>query len=647
MTDRADEPHKRNVYLEDIPIDDARRALWDALAAAGKDRLMHAEHVSLRDALGRVSAEPVLARISSPHYHASAMDGYAVRAADTLNATETRPLTLPHSRAHAVNTGTPLPPDCNAVIMIEHVQETPEGIVIHAPVAPWQHVRLMGEDMVTTEVVLGGGHVIRPVDLGALAGCGHASVAVRRKPHVIIIPTGSELVTVDQNPQPGQIIEYNSLVLGAQIEQAGGRVTTLAIQPDERPALEAALAHALTLQPDLLLLLSGSSAGSKDFTASVVQAHGRLLVHGVAVRPGHPVIMGMVQDTPVIGVPGYPVSAALTGELFITPLIARWLGIVPEIDARPQIDAQLTQKINSPIGDDDYVRVTLAQVGDHLLATPLGRGAGVITSLVRADGLAHVPRFSEGIDRGGTARVLLYRSPREIQNTVLTTGSHDPMLDLLATHLAARFIGSRLTSASVGSLGGLVALRRRETHMAGMHLLDEESGEYNISYIQKQLNGLSLRVVTFAHREQGLMVSRGNPHAIHTLEDLPRARFVNRQRGAGTRILLDYELKQRGIAPESIEGYAHEEYTHLAVAVAVASGLADCGMGVRQAATALGLDFVPVGWERYDLVIPHEHLSHPIVAQVLDVLVSDAFRDALAAVPGYDTREMGVTQYET
>jgi putative molybdopterin biosynthesis protein len=265
----------------------------------------------------------------------------------------------------------------------------------------------------------------------------------------------------------------------------------------------------------------------------------------------------------------------------------------------------------------------------------------VITSLVRADGLAHVPRFSEGVDRGGNVTVLLYRDSGAIERTALTTGSHDPMLDLLSGHIGQRFPGSRLTSASVGSMGGLVALKRRETHLAGMHLLDETTGEYNLSYIKKQIPEVPVQVITFAHREQGLLVQPGNPLGITSLDDLPRLRYVNRQRGAGTRLLLDFELKKRGITPDSISGYTHEEYTHLAVAVAVSSGLADCGLAVRSAAIALGLDFIPVGWERYDFVIPEEHAAHPVIRQLLDVLHSDDFIHALAAVPGYDTRETG------
>lgn len=637
----------RNIYLTNVPIHEAHAALEAALLKAGKLEPLPGESAGLREALGRVTAEPVWARISAPHFHAAAMDGYAVRADDTRNATETRPQFIPFNQAHPVNTGAPLPQDSNAVIMIENVQEHTDGIEIIAPVAPWQHVRMMGEDMVATELVLPANHRIRPVDLGAIAGCGRAQVSVRRRPRVVIIPTGSELVSADTEPAPGQIIEYNSLVLTAQIEQAGGEVHVLPIQPDELEALQTSIQQALEQTPELILILSGSSAGSKDFTAKVVRDHGQLLVHGVAVRPGHPVIMGMIEQTPVIGVPGYPVSAALTGELFIEPLLARWLGLSPNIETRPRLEAQMTRKLTSPMGDDDYVRVTLARVGDRLLASPLNRGAGVITSLVRADGLAHIPRFKEGLDMGETISVLLYREPAEIERAVLAMGSHDPMLDLLAQHLAASHPGFRLNSANVGSMGGLVALRRREAHLAGIHLLDESTGTYNIPYIERQLRDMPVTVITFAQREQGLIVAPGNPADITGLDDLTRVRYVNRQRGAGTRILLDYELKQRGIVETDVEGYEREEYTHLAVAAAVATGIADCGLGVHSAAIALGLDFVPVGWERYDLVIPQSHMENTGVMHLLETLNSDAFRQALGQQPGYDTQETGAIVYSS
>ncbi|MBN1679074.1 MAG: molybdopterin biosynthesis protein [Anaerolineae bacterium] len=632
--------NNRHIYLEDIPMDEAQARLQAALDAAGTAAPLPGERVSLDDALGRVTAEPVWAKISSPHYHAAAMDGYAVWAAFTLGATETRPLRLAvPDQAYPLNTGAPLPENANAVIMIEHTQPVgTDQIDIRASVAPWQHVRTMGEDMVATELVLPANHQLRPHDLGATAGCGHIDVLVRRKPKVALLPTGSELTAPTNAPEPGQVIEYNSIVLGAQIRQAGAQFTRWPILPDEIDAIQSAIRDA-AIDHDLVLVLSGSSAGSKDFTARAVQNNGTLLVHGVAVRPGHPVIMGMVNNTPVIGVPGYPVSAALTGELFIQPLLKQWLGLsAPYYE---HIRATLTRKIVSPTGDDDFVRVTVGQVGDRTLVTPLARGAGVITSLVRADGLLHVPRFSEGCDIGSEVDVLLFRTPDEIARTVVVVGSHDPMLDLLGQFLAVRFPGFRLASANVGSLGGLVAQKRGEAHLSGTHLLDPETGEYNIADIRRTLGDKPVRVVTFAHREQGLMIAPGNPMGITSLDDLLRVRYINRQRGAGTRVLLDYELQQRGIDPAQIDGYEREEYTHLAVAAAVASGSADCGMGIRSAAVALELDFIPVTHERYDLVIPKAFVDLPMILYVLSLLEDDEFRAAVAAQPGYDSTAMG------
>ncbi|MBI5927806.1 MAG: molybdopterin biosynthesis protein [Chloroflexi bacterium] len=634
---------ERNIYLEDIPLDEAQAKLMLALKKAGKDSLVASEEIPLSQALGRITAAAVWAKLSSPHYHSAAMDGYAVQAEDTLHATETRPIILQvGQQAFAINTGDPLPPDTNAVIKIEDVQPlVSDKIEIRASVVPRQHVRLMGEDMVVSELVLPANHKIRPVDLGAMAGCGYSSVLVRRQPNVYIIPTGSELVPVTQSPKPGQIIEYNSLVLTGQIQEAGALATITNIVPDTPDKIRAALEDVIQLWPDLILVLSGSSAGSKDFTASIIREMGQLLVHGVAVRPGHPVIIGLIENTPVIGVPGYPVSAALTGEIFIQPLLAHWLGQPSSISTYPRVQASITRKLLSPIGDDDFVRVTLAQVGEKLLASPLNRGAGVITSLVKADGLAHIPRFSEGVDMGQSIDVMLYRPLNAIQQTILAMGSHDPMLDLLAEFLAAQYPGYRLTSANVGSIGGLVALRRQEAHLAGVHLLDPQTGTYNIPYLNKYLPNEAVTLVNFAHREQGFIVAAGNPHQIQDVADLTRVRFVNRQRGAGTRLLLDYELQKQGIALEAIVGYDHEEITHLAVAAAVASGIADCGMGVRSAASAMGLEFISFGWEQYDLVVPDVYQDHPGIQNLLAALRDPRFHQLLGEQPGYDVHQTG------
>ena len=632
---------KRRIYLEDIPLDEARATLQAALENAGKTAPAPGETVPLDEALGRVTAEPVRANLSSPHFHCAAMDGYAVSAADTVSARETQPQAL-HlgSQAYPVNTGDPLPESTNAVIMIENTNQPDEStILIYAAAAPWQHVRLMGEDMVATETVLQVNHQLRPVDLGALAGCGHRQVIVRRKPRVVIIPTGSELVTAQEQPKRGQLIEYNSLILSSQISENGGEAEVTDIIGDDETALHAALAAALAAKPDLILILSGSSAGSHDFTADAIQSLGEVLAHGIAVRPGHPVIIGMAARIPIIGVPGYPVSAALTGELFVIPLMRQWLGLAPS--AHPTIDAITTQKIASPIGDDDFVRVALADIDGQLQATPLQRGAGVITSLVQADGLAHVPRFQEGVDRGGRLKVSLYRPLSLIKRTLLIMGSHDPMLDLLATHLRLHSSARRIVSVNVGSIGGLIALRRGEAHLAGCHLFHPESETYNTHYLARYLTNEPVELVTFAQREQGLILPPGNPRGITSVADLPGARYINRQRGAGTRVLFDYLLAQNDISPADITGYQHEEYTHLAVAAAVADGIGDCGMGLRSAAEAMGLDFIGLTWERFDLAIPRRRLESAGIQALLGTLRSLDFKRELGAQSGYRSDETG------
>ncbi len=672
-----------SVYLHDVPLTDAKARLQSALEDADLWRVLSVETIPLNvDALGRTLAEPIWAKTSSPHYHASAMDGFAVRAAETTGALQTKPIILqiPDS-ANYLDTGDPLPPGFDSVIPIENTEaldehsnltdaiRDPAAIRIRASTAPWTHVRPLGEDIVATELVLPAGHVLRPPDLGAIAASGHTEIVVSRKPRVAILPTGTELVPIGAELKFGDILEYNSLVIAAQIIAMGAEATQFPITEDDFDLIcervsEAAENH------DLILLNAGSSAGAEDFSAKVVEKSGKLLVHGVAVRPGHPVILGVISrnraekqslenqksttydsDTlkeiiPIVGVPGYPVSAALTVDIFVEPLIAKWLGRRPY--ELPTENAQLTRKITSPGGDDDFVRVAVGRVGEKLLAAPLSRGAGVITSLVRADGLVLLPKGTQGAEAGEKVQVKLYRPQSELDKTIFCIGSHDMTLDLIAQFLSE--YDRRLTSANVGSQGGLVALRRGEAHLAGSHLLNPETGEYNISYIRQYLPNQPVKVVTLVGREQGLLVRKGNPKGIKDLKDLNRPNaesenaqvsFVNRQRGAGTRVLLDYRLNLLGIAPDSIIGYNQEEYTHLGVAAAVASGRADCGLGIAAAAKALELDFVPLFQERYDLVILKEYAESDLLAPLFTVLERSDFQTAVANLPGYDVSEMG------
>ncbi len=573
-----------SVYIHDIPLFEAQTRLKMALIKAGRWEVLGIEEIALDEhATGRILAESVWAILSSPHYHASAMDGFAVRAALTDNAKPNQPVTLicdnsqATLQAYYVDTGDPLPSWADAVIPIEQVEplddnnqpavdnRRPKVIRIRSAIPPWSHVRPIGEDIVASQLVLPAGHMLRPVDLGAIAACGHKTVRVARRPRVAILPTGTELVPIGTPVQPGDIIEYNSLVLGAQVNSWGGIATRYPITQDNYDLIRQRVSQA-AVEHDLVLVNAGSSAGSEDFTAQVVESLGELLVHGVAVRPGHPVILGMIHrygkghsgdQIPVIGVPGYPVSAVLTSEIFVEPLLARWSGRRP---MEPVIvKARLTRKITSPAGDDDYMRVAVGRVGEHLLAAPLSRGSGVITSLVRADGISIIPRGSQGLAAGAEVDVRLYRPPAELDRTIFAIGSHDITLDVIAQFLSR--YDRRLASANVGSLGGLIAIKRGEAHLAGSHLLDPDSGEYNLSYIRQYLPGISVQVITLVGRQQGLLVKRGNPKQITTLADLtkPGVVFVNRQRGAGTRVLLDYHLGRMGISAEVIQeiGRAH------------------------------------------------------------------------------------------
>ncbi len=639
-----------SVYLHDIPLDKAKAAFQSALEDADLWRVLAAENIPLdENALGRVLAEPIWAINSSPHYHASAMDGFAVRAQETAGATLTAPLTLEiGEQAQYVDTGDPLPDGFNSVIMIEETEaldandeitpaiRDPKTIRIRAAVTPWKHVRPLGEDIVATQLVLPSGHILRPVDLGAIAASGHTEIAVSRKPRVAILPTGTELVEIGSELKRGDILEYNSLVLAAQIKNWGGVATRFPITIDDFDLIAQRVAEA-SQEHDLILLNAGSSAGAEDFSAGVVDKLGTLLVHGVAVRPGHPVIIGMINDKPIIGMPGYPVSAALTGEIFVEPLIAKWTGRTPTEFAT--VKAELTRKTTSPAGDDDYIRMAVGRVGERMLAAPLNRGAGVISSLVRADGLAIMPRGTQGAEAGDSVDIHLYRSPAELERTIFCIGSHDMTLDLIAQYLSER--GRRLVSSNVGSLGGLVALKRGEAHLAGSHLLDPETGIYNDSYIAKYLAETPVQQVMLVKREQGLIVPRANPKKLNELEDVarPDVAFVNRQRGAGTRVLLDYHLNLLGIGSEKIMGYNQEEFTHLGVAAAVASGRADCGLGIAAAAQALDLDFVPLFQERYELIIPDIYFESSLLAPLFEVLETEEFRKTVATMPGYEIGE--------
>jgi putative molybdopterin biosynthesis protein len=628
-------------FVSDRPAAEAAAAWREACAAAGCPARLEPVRVGLAEAVGRGAAEPVWARRSSPPYDAAAMDGIAVRAADTAGARETAPIRLAAGAFRVVDTGDALPEGFDAVVMREHVHLDPDGgAELRAAVPPYQHVRSIGEDVAATELLLPEGHRLRPVDVAAAAAAGATDLLVRRAPVVAVLPTGDEVRPLGADTGPGEVLDTNSLMLAAQAEEAGAEARRLPIVPDDPERIVAAV-RAAAAECDLLVIVAGSSAGRDDHTAAVVAEAGTLAVHGVAVRPGHPVVLGAVDATPVLGAPGYPVSAALTFEIFAAPLLAELQGAPPP--ERPRARVRLARKLASTMGMDDWVRVRVGRVGGGLVAAPLSRGAGVLTSLVRADGLLVVPAAVEGHHAGEEVEVELLRGIGEIERTIVAVGSHDLVLDLVASALHARDPRVGLASSNVGSLGGLVALRDGLCHLAGSHLLDPESGEYTLPWVDRVLGERDVAVVRLVHREQGLIVAPGNPHGLRGLDDVarPGVRYVNRQRGAGTRVLLDHELRARGIPPDAVSGYEREEHTHLAVAAAVAAGRADAGLGVLAAARAFDLDFVPVRREPYDLVVAGEALDGPVLAPLWRLLAETAFQAQVEGLGGYGVEEMG------
>jgi putative molybdopterin biosynthesis protein len=631
---------KRKIYLNNTPLEDAQELFFERMekyleVAAG-------EKIPVEDSIGRVSLNAVFAKVSCPHYNAAAMDGIAVKAQTTFGASEKNAVLLEeHSQFIYVNTGDVIPQEFNAVIKIEEVvQEDEHKIRIIKSAIPWQHIRSIGEDIAAGEMIIPSKHMISPIDMGAMLAGGITEVEVYKKPRVGIIPTGTELVEPGSGLGKGNIIDFNSRIFMGMIEEWGGLAIRHPIIKDDFESIKQSISSAVK-QNDIVIVSAGSSAGSKDFTANAIEELGEVLIHGIAVQPGKPAVLGIIGNKPVIGVPGYPVSAYLVMNFFIKPMIYKMTGRTPK--PLEKIQAVSSRKLVSSIEYDEFVRVKIGSVGDKLIATPLSRGAGVVMSLVRADGFLKIPRNCEGYEVGQLVDIILMRDKEDILNTAVVIGSHDPIIDILADFLHRKCDKYTLSSSHVGSMGGIMALKRGETHMAGVHLLDPEDGSYNVSYIRKYLKNEEIALLHLVKRTQGFMVKKGNPLGIKDFDDLAREniRFINRQKGSGTRMLLDYYLNMKGISADKINGYTREEFTHLTTAAAVAEGSADTALGIYSAAIALDLDFIPVCDEQYDIAIPTRFLEQDILKQVIEIIKSDEFKEKVMSMGGYDVSQTG------
>ncbi len=636
---------KRSTYRNLKPLHEAQ----DIFFSRFKNILVGSETLPVRQALGRLLVEPVQAARSVPAYNAAAVDGMAVQASATFAALPENPVIMTAGvDAIQVNTGDPLPDGTNAVVMIEKVEITQNRCEIRESVYPWQNVRKTGEDIVKGEILLPARHRIRAYDQGALLAAGILETQVFRKPRVLIIPSGDEIVSPEeaQDPiQPGVILEVNGQVLASMISECGAESTLMKTVPDDPEKIKAAVLSGLEDDYDIILTIAGSSAGSEDFTPTVLSELGELLVHGVTVMPGKPTLLAALQNRPVIGIPGYPVSAVISFREFVGPLLYQIQGL--QAPDTVKAEAFMGRKLPSKPGLEEHVRVILGKVGERVVAIPLAGGAGMMTSLVRADGILRIPPEVSGYSEGEKTTVELLTPEKALHNRLLAIGSHDLTIDMLASSIKERSEGRiTISSSNVGSMGGLLALEKGIAHFAGSHLLDTETGDYNRSYIRRYLKNTRVTLVTLVHRWQGLMIVKGNPKGIVGIADLirPDVAFINRQAGSGTRILLDYELQKSGVSPSQIPGYRSEEYTHMSIAMAVASGRADVGLGILASAKALNLDFIPVSRERYDLVIPSDLFKDERIALLLEIIHSSPFIEQVLALGGYEVEETGKVQ---
>lgn len=626
-------------YLTNVPLEQARREYLELLEHQGFEP--QTQVIPVYESCGRVTAEAVYAHICAPHYTASAMDGVAVCARDTFGATETTPVTLHPEQFTVLDTGDPVPEGRDAVIMVEDLVKNEDGsITIHAAAAPWQHIRQIGEDVCAGEMILPGHMTVTPAAIGAMIAGGVLELRVIRRPVVGIIPTGDEIIPPCTDPRPGDILEFNGSIFSAMVRQWGAEPVVYPIVPDDFDRIKAMVEKASD-QCDMVILNAGSSAGREDFSAQVIRQLGQVLYHGIAIKPGKPAILGCRGKTAILGVPGYPVSGIIVIEQFLKPLIEHWL----KTAAQPEHYAQatLTRPVVSGLKYQEFVRVRMGAVGGRLMASPLSRGSGVVSSFMKADGILEVPQGLEGYEAGEEVTLRLLSPMEKLRNTLVVIGSHDPLLDELADMLHLGDPRLYMSSSHVGSMGGIMAIRRGEAHMAGCHLLDTADGTYNRSFIRKYFPKGDVKLVSCVGRQQGLMVARGNPLNIRSFADISRQgiRYVNRQKGSGTRILTDYLCSREKVEPSDVYGYTREELTHTSVAAQIACGSADVGMGIYSAAKLYDLDFIPICIEEYDLIIPNHAWDSPMVQQLLTILRSDAFREKILSMGGYTVDHPG------
>lgn len=622
---------ERRVYLKKMELSKALEGYIKALENFFNK--VEVEEISVIDSTGRVTAEPVYANVSVPSLNSAAMDGIAVRSIDTFGANETSPVELILEKDFEyINTGNPLPEKYDAVIMIENVEQIDEKrVLIRKSAHPYMNVRKIGEDICAQEMIFPRYREILPQDVSFLLSADVFKIKVLKKMKVAFIPTGDEIVKVGSEDTSGKILETNSYMVKNYLEKFNCIVDVFDVVPDDIDTLTDTLKNTVR-NYEMILINAGSSAGSKDFTYAAIEQLGIVLTHGLNLRPAKPVLLGLIEGKPVIGLPGYPVACYMTVEEIVKPIVLKKNRLSE--NSKSNIEAHFARKIQSPVADEEHIRVGAGKINGRYVVFPLKRGSANISSLSYMDGVVKVPIGIEVLEENQKVTVNLLKSRDLIDKNIVILGSHDLLIDLLSDFLKKCDYELNIVKANVGSLGGISMIRNNFAHMAGIHLFDPESEEYNVPYLKKFFDDFVL--LNLSYREQGFIVQKGNPKNIKDFTDLKRVRFINRQRSAGTRILFDYYLKKYGISPDEIVGYKDEEYSHVNLALKIKKNMADVGMGIKAAAKMFDLDFIPVANERYDLLINKNFLNDWRFDLIVEIIKSKEFKEAAQNLGGYD-----------
>jgi len=625
---------RQEQFLEVVSADEARARFSLAIDLAP----LEPERVTLSAALGRVLARDVVAAVDAPPFDRSNVDGFALRAADTVGANDLQPKTL-HLNAEVIACGQPpalavapgtataiatggvIPRGADAVVMIEQTElmdADPPRIELRRAAGPGQFISYAGSDIARGETLLRRAARIGSREIGMLAAGGFADVDVVRKPKIAILSTGDELAQLGAPLPPASVYDSNSAILAAAITEAGGEPVGFGAVPDDEAALEKTVRDALSAC-DMVVLSGGTSKGAGDLSHAIVSRLGRIVVHGVALKPGKPLCLGIVQGKPIVALPGFPTSAIFTFHGFVAPVIRARAGLPPE--AAEEVSARVPVRIASELGRQEFVLVSLVRGEDGLVAFPIGKGSGAVTSFSQADGFLAIDALAPALDADTLARVTLIGSAAEAPDLVIM-GSHDVALDAVIGSVIERGYSARVLA--IGSLGGVAAASRGECDIAPVHLIDPRTGQYNVHLATP---GLSL--VPGWRRMQGILYRPGDKRfegrsaddaLAEALADV-NALMVNRNAGSGTRVLMDRMLEGK-----RLPGYANQPKSHNAVAAAIAQGRADWGLAIAPVARMYGLGFVPVAPEHYDFLVADARRERPAVRAFLAALRDEATR---------------------